>query len=296
MTRLFYLLLFIFLYFGCAQNNRHANFEYIKIIYSGYGHDSYCYYDPENDSLIYQVPYNDNTVAHKTMAGSLGNSPLLDTFINTIQTLKQYKNGSIPLLVDDESFYCGPTLYTEFKDERGVHFYTYTFAADDTLDQFISFYENLQQLKWNKKRVKNELVDIKQELNTANQYMLSTRNKNDFYSFLPCDSGIDATKLYGSWRSIRDSFNTKLHSYIKLTIEKNGDCFFKRIVNDTVAESHFGKVSIDTKNHSIMFIEDGKKYHYRLIQLCNNCLQYRTQDDPKTIRFDRFDEPQKTSK
>lgn len=296
MIRLFNIWVLLFLCIGCSKNNRKLNFEYIKIIYSGYGHTSYTYYDPVKDSIIYQVPYKDDTLAHKTMAGRIGNSALLDTFVNIIQMLKHYKNGGIPVQVKDGSFYCGPVLYTEFKDELGVHFYSYSIGINDTLDQFVNFYENLQRSKWKKKRVKNELVDINGELESANQYVLSTRNKDDFYSLLPCGNGIDVTKLYGSWRSVRDSFDSKLDNYTKLTIKNNGTCLFKRVVNDTVAGISVGKVSINNKNGTIVFTEDGKEYPYTLTQLCDNCLQYRTENDPRIIRFDRFYEPKKTAK
>ncbi len=288
MKRFFSIWTLIFLCIGCAKNNRKVNFEYVKIFYSGYGYTSYTFFEPLKDSLIYQIPYKNDTLVHKTMAGKIGNTALLDTFINTIQTLKQYENGSIPLLVDDQSFYCGPTLYTEYKDERGVHFFTYTFDTNDTLDQFITFYENLQHLKWKKTKEKNELIDINGELKSANHNMRLTLNEGAFYKLLSCSNGIDPAKLYGSWRSVRDSFNTKQNSYIKLTIKKNGVCLFKRIVKDTIQESHTGKVTMDNKNNTIVFTENGKEYVYKLIQLCNNCLQYKNENDPKIIRWDRL--------
>lgn len=40
---------------GCAQSNRKVDFEYIKVIYSGYGNYGYAYFDPVKDSLVYQI-------------------------------------------------------------------------------------------------------------------------------------------------------------------------------------------------------------------------------------------------
>ena len=67
---------------GCAQSNRKVDFEYIKVIYSGYGNSGYAYFDPIKDSLICQMTYAEDTLTHKTLKGRIANSRLLDTFIN----------------------------------------------------------------------------------------------------------------------------------------------------------------------------------------------------------------------
>jgi hypothetical protein len=45
---------------------------------------------------------------------------------------------------------------------------------------------------------------------------------------------------------------------------------------------------MDNKNNTIVFTENGKEYLYKLIQLCNNCLQYKNENDSNIIRFDRL--------
>ncbi len=295
MVRFLILSAVLFLSLGCSTNNRKVDFDYIKVIYSGYGNSGYTYFEPIRDSLICQMIYADDNLSHETLEGRIANSKLLDTFIHTIRTLKQYKHGSIIMPVSDGTFYCGPSLYTEFKDKKGIHFYSYVFGINDTLDHFIHFYENLQTLSWDKQKVKNELVDLNSEKKSANSKMLPTFKKGTFYTALPCGNGIDATKLYGSWRSVSDSISRTKDGYVKLTIQKNGVCIFKRILNDSTQDSHLGKVSLNNKNNSLVFTEYGKEYHYTIMQLCDNCLQYRSEDELKTIRFDRIHENKEDS-
>jgi hypothetical protein len=280
---------------GCFRNNREVDFDYIKVIYSGYGNSGYAYFEPAKDSLIYQMTYAEDTHAHQTLEGRIANSKFLDTFIHAIRTLKQYKDGSISIPISDESFYCGPSIYTEFKDEKGIHFYTYIVGINDTLDQFFHFYENLQNLPWEKRRVKNELVNLPSEKKSANSKMLPTFEKGTFYTALPCGNGIDATKLYGSWRSVSDSLFRTKDGYVKLTIQKNGVCIFKRMFNDSAQYSHVGNVSLNRKNNSLVFTEYGRDYRYTITQLCDNCLQYRSEDELKIIRFDRLHETKEVS-
>lgn len=278
---------------GCARTNRKVDFEYIKVIYSGYGNTGYAYFNPVKDSLICQMTYAEDTLTHKTLKGRIADSHLLDTFINTVRTLKQFKKGDIPMPMNEGEFYCGATIYTEFKDQQGIHFYSYALDINDTLNQFIHFFENLQSLKWKKRRVKPELVDFKSELKSANTNMISTFKKADFYFALPCSTGIDTTKLYGSWRFVKDSISSNNKSHVKLTIQKKGACIFERILYDSVLERNVGKVSLNTPDSSLVFTEYGKEYRYKLIQLCANCLQYRTEKTGTNIRLDRLPEIKK---
>ncbi len=275
---------------GCAQSNGKVDFEYIKVIYSGYGNYGYAYFDPVKDSLVYQITYAENTLTHKTLKGRIANSHLLDIFINTVRTLKQFKNGSITMPLDEGDFYCGPSIYTEFKDKQGVHFYSYVLDINDTLDQFVHFYENLQNLKWKKRKVKSELVDFKREIKSANTKMLSTFKTRTFYFALSCSTGIDFTKLYGSWRFVSDSVSRTKDEHSKLTIKNNGTCIFERMLQDSILKRFVGKVSLNTADSSLVFTENGKKYRYKLTQLCANCLQYQTEKTGAIIRLDRLPE------
>jgi hypothetical protein len=275
---------------GCAQSNRKVDFEYIKVIYSGYGNSGYAYFDPIKDSLICQMTYAEDTLTHKTLKGRIANSRLLDTFINTVRTLKQFKNGSITMQLDEGDFYCGPSIYTEFKDAQGIHFYSYDLEINDTLDQFIHFTENLQRLNWSLRESKNELVNFEGELKSANSKMLSTFKKGTFYFALSCSTGIDFTKLYGSWRFVSDSVSRTKNEYRKLTIKKNGTCIFERMLQDSVLKRFVGKVSLNTADSSLVFSEYDKEYRYILTQLCDNCLQYRSENEHRIIRLDRTDE------
>ncbi len=276
---------------GCAQPNRKVDFEYIKVIYSGNGSglDGYAYFDPVKDSLICQMTFTQNSVSHKTLNGRIANSNLLDTFINTVRTLKQFKNGSITMPMNEGDFYCGPSIYTEFKDAQGIHFYSYDLEINDTLDQFIHFIENLQGLNWSLRESKNELVNFEGELKSANSKILSTFKKGTFYFALPCSTGIDFTKLYGSWRFVSDSVSKTKNEYSKLTIKKNGTCIFERMLQDSVLKRFFGKVSLNTVDSSLVFTEYDKEYRYIITQLCDNCLQYRSENEHRIIRLDRTD-------
>lgn len=192
--------------------------------------------------------------------------------------------------MNEGDFYCGPSIYTEFKDAQGIHFYSFDLEINDTLDQFIHFIENLQRLNWSLRESKNELVNFEGELKSANSKMLSTFKKGTFYFALPCSTGIDFTKLNGSWRFVADSISRAKDEYSKLTIRKNGTCIFERMLQDSVLKRDHGMVSLNTADSSLVFTENGKKYRYKLTQLCANCLQYQTEKTGTIIRLDRLPE------
>jgi hypothetical protein len=286
---------------GCtSDHNERADFSYFKVVTSGsadsitafnkgLGTGSYVYYDPIKDSLIFQYQYASDPVQYKTFFSRLGRGAYVDTIANTIKALRKYKHGLLPFRVSEGSTYCGPVLYVEFKDHQGFHYYNFILTGDnDTLEQFGSFYENLPTLPLNKHQVSNNLIKRDSEM-VAVVKNFGLYDKIEVpYIPLPCDSGIDMTKLYGTWRAV-DEYYKRKNNYHVLTINKEGLSSMEEIREGKTIKCHSGKILVNERDKTITFLDNEKVHKFIIVKLSQNCLVYKNENGIYVERYDRTD-------
>lgn len=290
---------------GCATKRLDNDIIYIKALTAqeadsitsynkGLGLDSYFYYEPKKDSVVLQFSEPSNPQRYKTYVGTFNNDYYLDTLLNLIEKLKRHPDGFLPDTTPIGSVnYCGPALYVEYKDSKGIHNYGFTLVdGNDTLDRFYNFYNNLLNLRWENKVINNKLINAESEIVEALKRVGVYEEIDEPYFPPSCEAGISFTKIYGQWRQVgNDLRDEKMSSYYKLTINKDGTACTNKIENGLQTNyGACGKFMIDKKNEMIEFTVNWGSYTYELAKLTDNCLEfsYISEGKKKSVRYNRL--------
>lgn len=303
------LILLILLQLGCSTNHYKDEVEYIKIITfaeadtvnlynKGQGLFRYLYYDFRKDSVILRVPVRieQDTVIYKTSIGEFNNSRYIDTLLSAVKTLRSENVGIIPDRSNSgDAGYSGPTFYFEFKDRYGLSYYGFQLDINDTLNRFSDFYHRLDELPWKRKTVANSLINSDSETVTAFKRLGVYEKIDPPYIPLPCEPGIDFSKIYGNWRSIGNEYNRELKRYLKFTLSDNGTFSFVRVPTDSSSIIVSGTFRLNVKKGTVTLDNTQSKRIYQILKLSEDCFEYIDVKVGDTIRMDRIFAPNSAS-
>lgn len=281
----FYIFLFpLIVAFSCSTRKDYSDVEYVKI-YSIYNTDSvndynkglgiywFLKYNFKNDSVISRYAQDRDIDVFKTYAGRFNNNAYIDTLYEAVKFLRKFPEGEIQL-GDSTATYCGPILNMEFKDDKGVHYYTFG-TLDTPLINVHSFFSNVNELNWEKRLVNNNIVDSdKEAVNTA--INLGYYNKREVpYVPITCDDGIDMNKIYGEWRSTGNKENREtVNTYTKETFTKNGKYYYEKIKSDTSIYLFSAKFTVDYQNKMIVLDNNISLKKLRVVKLTDECFEF----------------------
>lgn len=297
------LILLIVLHLGCSTNHYEDEVEYIKIITfsdadsvtlynKGRGLFRYLYYNPKKDSVILRVPVHihSDTVTYKTSIGQFNNKRYLDTLLSAVKTLRRESVGVVPDRsgYSGDAGYSGPTFYFEFKDKHGLFYYNFQLDINDTLNRFSDFFHRLDELSWKRGTVKNSLINSDSETVTAFKRLGVYEKIDGHYVPLPCESGIDFSKIYGNWRSVGNKYNWELKRYLKLTLSNNGTFSFVRLPTDSSSIIVSGTFILNAKRNTVTLNRNQSKRIYKILKLSETCFEYIDVEKSDTIRMDRL--------
>ncbi len=298
MRWLFYLLIFI-AFVGCKAKQSLADVEYVKVLSfgraetitaynKGLGLYAYAFFQPKNDSLVKRVVTDINENAYVTWSGKLGNPAYTDTINRLLAALKKYPN---PITFDTTytgDTYCGPELYVEYKDKKGIHYYDFILNHDDTLNQFCHFFNRLEALPWPKRVVDNKVVNVDEEAVTAVKRLGFYEKREAPYIPLVCEGGIAKSKIYGVWRQIGIYPESHMERFIKLTINKNGTWIVEKIREGKTMSRREGRFTLSPKENTFVMKFDGGKEKSSIIKLSDNCFECKTIGRDYSVRYDRL--------
>lgn len=234
-------LLFILL-FGCSQEQPDLKIKYIKAIAfkdadtvtlynKGIAIETFAYYNPKSDSLFYastEIPDG-----HETFTSSLLGTAYRDTFLFVADALTKRKQGNII----DTTFYTRiQPIYVEYKLGDSIY-YHYYIDRNDTLNAFGSLFSSLFLRPLIKKTVSDQSLNFEMEAVAAMKNIGEYEKMKEPYIPMTCTNELDKSKIYGSWRSVGDKFNSK-EDFMKLTITQTNSIFFELIRNGKVKKSY----------------------------------------------------------
>lgn len=248
----------------------------------------YIFYDPVSDSLTYKKLINAVPLQYKyeTYAGLLNNADMLDTIRNVMKSLEKYKSGVIDDTTNNDDMSSWPTLYIEYKDDEGVHYYKLLDNVNDTIGNFSWWLFRLEHLKWEKQIVNNNLVNNDAEAVQALKQLGEYDKLEMPYISLPCNSEINFDYLVGKWRSA----NSSMHVYDILTILKNGNYSIQTIGKKHQSKPFFEKLITNKKDNRFTMINGERAIDYHIVMLSKNCFEYKDTHNTETKRWYRLPE------
>ena len=291
-------LLILILNFNCRHNV--SDFSYIKVFIwnsadtiTAYNKDlgvaSYAYYDLNKDSVVYRDLVSVDPNRYETYIGQLQNQHYVDTIRNLLRVLQRHANGLLLDTVPSGATYCGPDFYVEYRDEKGEHFHDFILVGgSDTLDQFAGFFGRIPSLPWKRKLVSNSLVNSDTEAVSAMKKLGEYDKWETPYIPMMCDSTIDKTKIFGSWRVIRIGKN-RFNNYQKLTFERNGIYKYEKIKEGISSFAVSGTYKLNPKNNILTVNTGENKLTFKVLRLTDSCFQYMEREKPERItRLDKL--------
>jgi hypothetical protein len=110
------------------------------------------------------------------------------------------------------------------------------------------------------------------------------------YIPLPCATGIDLEKLYGSWRTIGDEYNDATFKYWINTIDTSGNWIIDKVDSGKIAHRYSGKIkSMNKKDHTIDVESKDGITILEIMNLTETCFEYRLKANKDKIwRMDRM--------
>lgn len=280
---------------ACTRKTNEHQIEYVKA-FTIYQTDSVNDYnkglgvywllshDFNTDSSITRFPVSIDPTVFKTYVGEFNNA-YLDTLINTIEFLKKFPNGPIPVK-DSTSTYCGPEFYLEFKDADGVHFYNFIVEDDPPVNAFSHFFYRVNRLDWTKKEVNNSIVDSdKEAVNAAVKAGFYNEIYPHYVSAL-CGEGINLSMLQGSWRI---AGHRRVDTYKKNEFTKDGYYYYERIEQDSSVYKFAAKYTLDTNQKLITLYKDGSTKKLKILKLTEDCLEFEYVKEKYKIELHRIE-------
>ena len=277
-----------------VKKNKFVYFKALTLSYAdsatvlnkGFTSDSYILYNLESDSMIYKKRTHSSFNQYETYAGILNNAYMLDTIRNVIKTLEKYKNGVLEDTTDHGDMDSWPVVYIEYKDDAGVHYYKVLDNINDTIGRFSWWLFQLEQHKWEKEIVNNDIVNSDAEAIQALKQLGEYDDIEMPYTPLPCNSEINFDHLIGKWRSS----NSSMHIYDILTILKNGKYSIHRVGGKHQSQPFFDQFRLNKKENRFSMGSDGRKTDYNIIMLNENCFEYKDIHNTETRRWYRLSE------
>ncbi len=303
MKRCLIILSFSVLFFTCSTKQKSDTIDYIKIITfcspdtvtlynKGLGLENFVYYEPAKDSLIYKELIDIDTIKHKTYIAKLEGTNYIDSFINLVNALKKYGNGTIADTTQhgNDYAYCGPIFYVEYKTNKEIHYKYFMIDKDQAFNRFSHFFFHLREYPLKRKFVDNKLVNGDKEMVAAMVRLGKYERMEVPYIPNTCEDGVDHKKIFGSWRAVGKEFNYK-DIYLKLTFTPNETCFLRH-VNRGVEKSKKGegKFFIDKKDNilTITAMETGEVFKYWLLKVTDSCLVMKDLRGNSEMKYDRL--------
>jgi hypothetical protein len=283
---------------GCSTKDRVDDIIYIKMLTEGSADSitvynkgvtlhNFLYYEPQKDSVVYRFIQKADPLQYKTYVGRFENSQYMDTILNLVSFLRDYRNGHLPPPKYDDPMYCGATFYVEFKDQKGIHYKTFI-TEGDTLSQFSDFFHRLESLPWQRKVVGNnilnedrEIVDVMKGVGTYNEIETP-------YIPLPCEKGIKLELLYGKWKTIGGQHENANISYWTNSIDKGGSWKIERINKGISKPGYVGNIISIDNDFSIKVKSKHGIAALKILNLTENCLEYRNESNGNIWRLDRM--------
>jgi len=289
-------IIFAFILLGCSNNS--SEYNYLKILSiaktdsitelnKGLTLYNYLYYKPENDSAIFRFVQSTDPEIYNTYKGSFRKKEYADTLAMLISLLKHHKNGVLPISIDTGAVYCGPELLVEYLDSKGLHYHSFTLGENDTLSFLSDFFHGLENLPWEKEIINNKQVDETNEVVNVLKGLGIYDSIVMPYIPLPCKTGIDIDKLNGSWRTIGDKYNDATFNYWINRIDSSGNWIIDRVIEGKTTRQYIGKVK-SIKDYKIKIESESKLTTLEILNLTDNCFEYRHTESKHVWRLDRM--------
>jgi hypothetical protein len=281
---------------SCSNNS--GGYDYIKILSiskadtvtelnKGLKLYNYLYYKPESDSAVLRFVQSVDPEFFNTYSGFLRKKEYADTLALLISLLKHHKDGFVPYSVDSTSTYCGPELYVEYSDSKGKHYNAFILDGNDTLSILSDFFHRLENLPWKKVKINNKRIDETEEVVNVLKGIGSYESIVKPYVPLPCKKGIELNKLYGSWRTIGDKYNDATFNYWINEINNTGNWIIDEVYNGKTERKYRGKIK-SIKNHEIQVNSEHGLITLEILNLTDNCFEYRLKKSKQVWRLDRI--------
>jgi len=282
---------------GCSSNS--GKYEYVKILSickadtvtdlnKGLKLFNYLYYNPANDSAALRFVQSVDPVGFNTYSGFFRKKEYADTLALLISVLKQHKNGFLAYAIDSDASYDGPVLYVEYADSKGKHYNGFALIVNDILSILSHFFHRLAKLPWEKVKIDSKNIDETNEVVNVLKGIGRYDSIVTPYIQLPCKTGIELDKLYGSWRTIGDKNNDATLKYVINKIDRTGTWIMDRVDNGKTDRIYIGKIK-SIKNHKIQVESVHGVATLEILNLTANCFEYRLNKNNRNVwRLDRM--------
>jgi hypothetical protein len=292
--RIHLVILIIISFTACQPKSRKLEVSYFKVLNTGYADSitpynkgislgDYVYYDAENDSLICRYLANGNSGRYNAFTSNL--SPIwLDDVYNAIGFLKQNPSGLLPVPHEDY-LYCGPTLYVEFEDAKGIHYYAVQMGINEALDRFIKLFFELRNLAPHRTAVEASFRDGESEAVEA-WSNLGKYQERKIYIPLPCKKGVARSKIPGVWRLV-SKYDADINTYSTLTITTDGKYHFGENYDEITKIYETGTIIVHTKDNRFDLKTPTRIESFVILNLSENCFEYTNDDGSRHFRYDR---------
>jgi hypothetical protein len=281
---------------GCSNNS--GEYDYIKIlsiskadtvteINKGLKLYNYLYYNPETDSAVLRFVQSVDPDIFNTYGGFLRKKEYADTLALLVTLLQHHKNGFLPYSIDSNATYSGPELYVEYFDSKGKHYNAFILDDNDTLSLLSNFFHHLENLPWEKVKINNKNIDETDEVVNVLKGIGTYDSMVKPYVPLPCKTGIELDKLYGSWRTIGDKYNDATFNYWINKIESTGTWKIDRVTNGKTNQEYVGKIK-SIKNYQIQVESEHGLATLEILNLTDSCFEYRNKKSKQVWRLNRM--------
>lgn len=277
-------LAFFFTVWSCKQQS--SDIDYIKVIAftdadtvtlynKGIGLHTFAYYEPGNDSIIYAHKINSDTAKYETFTFDLKETTYRDSFLNVMKALQKYGTGNT---LDTAFHYCVDPIYLEYKTNNKTS-YHYFVERDDTIDIFTNLFFSLASRPIVKQNVGTNTVNFQSEAVNAMKMIGEYDKIEEPYIPASCNDGIDKRKIYGSWRSVYEGFNSR-NTFKKVTFNKNGTYFFEDI-DKGVVYKRTKMLEFDMPDGDDLFVvkTKGQEAKLPILKLTDSCLIIKRRND-----------------
>ncbi len=292
----FVVIIFVSGLLGCSNNS--GEYEYIKILSicktdtvtnlnKGLKLYNYLYYNPGNDSAAFRFVQSTDPEIFNTYSGFFRKKEYADTLALLISLLKHHKNGFLPQMIEGDASYDGPHLYVEYSDSKGKHYNGFIIDDNDTLSILSHFFHRLEKLPWEKVKINNKKIDETIEVVNVLKGIGRYDSIVKPYVQLPCRTGIELDKLYGSWRTIGDKNNDATFNYLITKIDSTGTWIVDGVNNGKTDRKYTGKIK-SIKNYKIQVESEYGLTTLEILNLTDNCFEYRHKDSKHAWRLDRM--------
>lgn len=168
-----------------------------------------------------------------------------------------------------------------------MHENTFIIWQNNNLEQFSDFFHRLLKLSWERKVVDNRIINGDSEIVNAAKRLGLYEKISTPYIPLPCEPGIDFTKIFGTWRTVGNWYDNSADFY-KLTSTKKGVCYTEKIEDGSPKKRTSAKFLVNTRDTIFTIKTDIAEYRYMILKLTESCFEYRSEDKNDISRLDRL--------